>query len=108
MPKRGENIRKRKDGRWEGRYICGYDPVLGRSKYKSVYGRTYKEVKDKMDAKDYHSMENYMVLLLYAVVLSGCQMQKPENLTGMRDQNMSSFLTFEGSGVSMLIQVSIV
>lgn len=49
-----------------------------------------------------------MVLLLYAVVLSGCQMQKPENLTGMRDQNMSSFLTFEGSGVSMLIQVSIV
>lgn len=53
MPKRGENIRKRKDGRWEGRYICGYDPVLGRSKYKSVYGRTYKEVKDKMDEAKY-------------------------------------------------------
>ena len=25
MPRRGENIRKRKDGRWEGRYIKGYD-----------------------------------------------------------------------------------
>ena len=23
MPKRGENIYKRKDGRWEGRYIRG-------------------------------------------------------------------------------------
>ena len=24
MPKKGENIYKRKDGRWEGRYIKGY------------------------------------------------------------------------------------
>ena len=34
MPKRranGEgNIRKRKDGRWEGRYTAGYDPETGR------------------------------------------------------------------------------
>lgn len=41
MPKRGENIRKRKDGRWEARYKDG------NGKYKSVYGRTYKEVKEK-------------------------------------------------------------
>lgn len=26
MPKRGENIWKRKDGRWEARYIKGRDP----------------------------------------------------------------------------------
>ena len=34
MPKRranGEgNIRKRKDGRWEGRYTAGYDPETGK------------------------------------------------------------------------------
>ena len=54
MPKRGENIRKRKDGRWEGRYICGYDPVLGRSKYKSVYGKTYKEANEHAKTYNWH------------------------------------------------------
>ena len=37
MPRRGENIYKRKDGRWEGRYICGRKPD-GRARYISVYG----------------------------------------------------------------------
>ena len=47
MPKRGENIRKRKDGRWEGRYKKL--PISnGKSKYASVYGKTYKEVKEKL------------------------------------------------------------
>ena len=41
MPKRranGEgNIRKRKDGRWEGRYTAGYDPESGkRNCYQKV------------------------------------------------------------------------
>ena len=31
MPKRGENIYKRKDGRWEGRYIRGTRPPAGLS-----------------------------------------------------------------------------
>lgn len=47
MSRRGENIYKRKDGRWEGRYICGYDPK-GKSKYRSVYAQSYKEVKVKL------------------------------------------------------------
>ena len=33
MPRRGENIRKRKDGRWEGRYIKGYDSKNQKAKY---------------------------------------------------------------------------
>lgn len=46
MSRHGENIRKRKDGRWEGRYkIVSND---GKSKYHSVYGKTYGEVKEKM------------------------------------------------------------
>lgn len=48
MPRRGENIRKRKDGRWEGRYIKGYDSKKQKAKYASVYGKTYTEVKQKL------------------------------------------------------------
>lgn len=46
MPKRGNNIYKRKDGRWEARYVkeIGAD---GKKKYGSVYGSTYKEARDK-------------------------------------------------------------
>lgn len=47
MPRRGDNIRKRKDGRWEGRYRNKID-CSGKTKYKSVYGKTYKEVKEKL------------------------------------------------------------
>lgn len=47
MPRRGDNIYKRKDNRWEGRYPVGYNSD-GRTKYRSVYGKTYGEVKDKL------------------------------------------------------------
>lgn len=49
MSKRGDNIHKRKDGRWEGRYIQTRD-ASGKAKYASVYGKTYKEVKQKLVA----------------------------------------------------------
>lgn len=45
----GENIYKRKDGRWEGRYKNGYKPD-GSAKYSSVYGKTYSEAKTKLEA----------------------------------------------------------
>ena len=52
MPKRranGEgNIRKRKDGRWEGRYTVGHDPETGKSIIKNVLGKTQAEVKEKL------------------------------------------------------------
>lgn len=46
MPRRGENIYKRKDGRWEGRYIKGH--VDGKIQYGYVFARTYKDVKNKL------------------------------------------------------------
>lgn len=46
MPRRGENIRKRKDGRWEARYPKGKD-AEGHTTYGAVYGTTYKEAKEK-------------------------------------------------------------
>ncbi len=54
MAKRRANgegsIRKRKDGRWEGRYTAGRDPVTGKVIYKNVLGKTQAEVKEKLKA----------------------------------------------------------
>lgn len=47
MPKKGENIYKRKDGRWEGRYIR-FRNVGGKTKYGYIYGKSYAEVKQKL------------------------------------------------------------
>ena len=47
MAKRGSNICKRKDGRFEGRVAVGFNEN-GKIKYKSVYARTLSEVKEKM------------------------------------------------------------
>lgn len=46
MSRRGDNIRKRTDGRWEGRYrIISAD---GKKRYRSIYGKSYGEVKEKL------------------------------------------------------------
>ena len=42
------NIRKRKDGRWEGRYTAGTDPETGKQIFKNVLGKTQAEVKEKL------------------------------------------------------------
>ena len=47
MARTGENIYKRKDGRWEGRYIRLYD-ADGKPKYGYVYARTYSSVKQML------------------------------------------------------------
>ncbi|MCC8101283.1 MAG: site-specific integrase [Clostridiales bacterium] len=44
MGRRGENIRKRSDGRWEARVICGA-PVEGKTNYKYLYSQTYQGVR---------------------------------------------------------------
>ena len=52
MAKRRANgegsLRKRKDGRWEGRYTAGTDPVTGKAIIKNVLGKTQAEVKEKL------------------------------------------------------------
>jgi integrase len=47
MPRKGENIYKRKDGRWEGRYIKSKTST-GKAVYGYVYAKTYREVKAKL------------------------------------------------------------
>lgn len=48
MARRGENIYHRKDGRWEGRYL---KEEMNGTKYVSVYGQSYEEVKDLLAIK---------------------------------------------------------
>ncbi len=50
MARHGENIRKRKDGRWEGRYPV-YSVEKGKQVYCSVYGKTYEEAREKLTTK---------------------------------------------------------
>lgn len=47
MARKGSNIYKRKDGRYEGRVPVGYREN-GTLKYKSVYARTLSEVRKKI------------------------------------------------------------
>ena len=56
MPRKGENIYKRKDGRWEGRYIKSRTSS-GKANYGYVYAKTYREVKAKPIEKD----TNYII-----------------------------------------------
>ena len=44
------NIRKRSDGRWEGRYTAGYHPETGKRIIKNVLGKTQAECKAKLSA----------------------------------------------------------
>ncbi len=46
MARTGENIYKRKDGRWEGRYIKGHSQE--KTQYGYIYGRSYQDVKQRL------------------------------------------------------------
>lgn len=50
MARHGENIRKRKDGRWEGRFLI-YSQEKGKKIYRSVYAPTYDEVRRKLSVQ---------------------------------------------------------
>lgn len=47
MSRKGENIYKRKDNRWEGRYVKGYDDN-GAVKYGYIYAATYTQAKERL------------------------------------------------------------
>ena len=42
------SIRQRSNGTWEGRYTAGRDPKTGKQVQRSVYGKTQKEVAQKL------------------------------------------------------------
>ena len=53
-PKKGINIYKRKDGRWEARYLKSINKD-GKRLYGSVYGKSFDEAKHKQD----EAIQNY-------------------------------------------------
>lgn len=57
MPRKGENIYKRKDGRWEGRYKRGKNQK-GKTTYGYVYAKTYKDVREKLTLAKHNTMHN--------------------------------------------------
>lgn len=57
MARKGENIRKRSDGRWEARIIIGYSETR-KAIYKSVYGKSYTEVRTKRNGFIQENMVN--------------------------------------------------
>lgn len=79
MARKGENIYKRKDGRWEGRYKVGYNEQ-GKAKYRSVYGRNYQSVRDKLlrlkNVPDvYKNSEQLTVKMLFEEWLSAVKIR---------------------------------
>lgn len=56
MGKRGENIYKRKDGRWEGRYRKSRNRE-GRILYGYIYGKKYNDVRKRLLEKKVHYLE---------------------------------------------------
>jgi integrase len=50
MPKKGIGIYQRKNGMWEGQHYVGTDPLSGKRKKVTCYGRTEKEAKEKLIA----------------------------------------------------------
>lgn len=47
MPRHGENIYKRRDGRYEGRYVVG-KTATGKTRFGYIYGCQYTEVRNKL------------------------------------------------------------
>lgn len=59
MKSKGENIYRRKDGRWEGRYIKERKSD-GKIRYGYVYSRNFTEVKKKLFLYKMQYKENYL------------------------------------------------
>lgn len=83
MAKRGENIHKRKDGRWEGRYKKGKDSN-GKTVYGSVYGKTYAEAKEKLikSIANQHKTDNVSKDYLFSEILELWKASKFRNVKG--------------------------
>lgn len=68
MPRRGENIYRRKDGRWEGRSVTGH-AENGRTTFRYFYGRSYREVKEKLRNQNTQKQATAQPRLHYSDIL---------------------------------------
>ena len=105
MPRKGENIYRRRDNRWEGRYKVGFDES-GKSRYRSIYGKSYQEVKIKLIAlrsapKEAVSSGRLTVKELFEEWLSAVKLRVKEstyaNCALRSDIAMAGFIPFSES-----------
>ena len=112
MPRKGENIYKRKDGRWEARYIYSFKED-GSPKYRSIYAADYLTVKKKQNDAKRKTHKNIGTLIaLYTGVRLGelCAMEgsydTSEQITAVKDKKkavMYSGKLDEQYGIKMLV-----
>jgi len=96
MPRKGENIRKRKDGRWEGRYT---DKSTNPPIVRSIYGKSYAEVKKTLlNIKASLSMlENIDYNILFQEVLNDWLKEKQNTI------KKSSYVKYESCVLNHII-----
>lgn len=70
MSRRGENIYKRKDGRYEGRYVIGKTEA-GRTRFGYVYGRQYAQVRGELIRRKADRQQNCGVRAVCGVSVEG-------------------------------------
>lgn len=75
MARHGENIYKRKDGRYEGRYVTG-KTSSGKTRFGYIYGYQYAEVKTALLLK---KAEHAKAI---ATSVGGCNVSVAEWLDG--------------------------
>ena len=91
MCKRGENIYKRKDNRWEGRYYI-IQPD-GTKKYISIYAKSYNEIKERLSVCKEQARQNTLNLPKCRLTV---QNLLTDWLAAKRDTvKLSSFLRYE-------------
>lgn len=84
MSRKGENIYKRKDGRWEGRYIKSRSEN-GKARYGYVYAKSYRETKNKLSeavhsSKDLSCKQSYVdnPIIFSKVASEWYEIRKPQ------------------------------
>ena len=82
------NIRKRKDGRWEGRYTAGVDPETGKPIAKSVLARTQRECKEKLQ-KAMEELEKIDITNQNRITTKTKTTTSPKTLTLMQEKASS-------------------
>ena len=97
MAKRGSNIYKHKDGRFEGRVPVGYHDN-GKIKYKSVYARTLSEVKEKMS--EVHSIkQNHPVSAIKLTVREAAQQWLSSAKFRVKESSYTNYVNIDRKSV---------
>lgn len=55
------SITKRKDGRWQGQYVSGYNPETGKPRRHTIYGQTQKmKLAEKLRCCNLHMLQRHL------------------------------------------------